>query len=55
MNMVWIAPMHAAIVTYLVYREIGRVAFVPVILIILQIPLQLALAKIFALTRYMKS
>ena len=50
--MIWIAPLHAAIVTYLLYREIGWVAFIPISIILLQIPLQLVLAKIFALTRY---
>ena len=47
MNATWIAPVHAAIVTYLIYREIGWVAFVPIAIIYL---LQLVLAKIFALT-----
>ncbi len=50
-NMIWIAFIHSGIVTYLVYREIGWVAFVPVLITFLQIPLQLVLAKMFALTR----
>ena len=52
MNIIWIAPVHAALVVYLVYREIGWAAFIPIVIVFTQIPLQLVLAKIFALTRY---
>ena len=51
MNIIWIAPIHAAIAVYLMYREIRWAAFIPIIIIGLQIPLQLMLAKVFALTR----
>ena len=51
MSMIWIAPIHSCLTAYLVYREIGWVAFIPIVIVLLQILLQLVLAKIFALTR----
>lgn len=39
--------MHMIVFTYLCYQEVGWVAFVVLFFFILQIPTQLALAKIF--------
>lgn len=51
-HIMWIAPLHLAVVTYLVYLEVDWCAFLMTACICLQIPLQLFLAKYFAKLRY---
>ena len=47
-NFLWIAPLHVALTTYLLYLEVQWSAFIATTLIVLQVPLQLFLVKIFA-------
>ena len=50
-HILWIAPIHVAVVTYLVYLEVGWCAFLMTAFICLQIPLQIFLARHFAKLR----
>ena len=49
---IWIAPFHLIVSTYLIYLEIGPIAFVFVILIFMAVSLQFFLAKSYAKLRY---
>ena len=51
----WVGPLHAAVVTYLLYLEVQWSAFIATILILLQIPLQLIIAYIASNSRLVKS
>ena len=46
-----ISPLHAIVATYLIYVEVGWIAFLTTGFIIFQIPLQIVLAKTFAYFR----
>ena len=46
-----ISPLHVIVVTYLIYVEVGWTAFLTTGFIVLQVPLQIVLAKIFAYFR----
>lgn len=46
-----ISPLHVIVVTYLMYVEVGWTAFLTTGFIVLQVPLQIVLAKIFAYFR----
>ena len=50
-HFLWISPFHLAIFTYLVYREVGWPAFLAMAFIILQVPLQILLARLFGKLR----
>ena len=47
-HFLWIAPLHVALVTYLLYLEVQWSAFIATALIVLQVPLQLVLVRLFA-------
>lgn len=47
----WISPIHLIAFTFLVYREIGWSAFLASGFIVLQVPLQIFLARLFAKLR----
>ena len=50
-HFLWISPLHLAVFTYLVYREVGWPAFIAMGFIVLQIPLQIGLARLFGKLR----
>ena len=54
MPYLWISPIHLAVFTYLVYVEVGWPAFLATTFIILLIPLQIILAKLFAKLRWLE-
>ncbi len=50
-HFLWISPIHLAVFTYLVYNEVGWSAFLATGFIVLQVPLQILLARVFAKLR----
>ena len=48
----WVGPIHLTLVTYFIYMEIGPTSIVAMFLVILQVPLQVFLAKSFIKLRY---
>jgi ATP-binding cassette subfamily C (CFTR/MRP) protein 4 len=50
-HFLWISPLHLAVFTFLVYREVGWPAFLALAFVILQIPLQVFLARLFGRLR----
>jgi len=48
----WITPLNLAVFTYLVYMEVGWSAFLATGFILLQIPLLICLARLFAHLRF---
>ena len=44
----WIGPVHLAVFTYLLYAEVGWIAFLATAFVLLQIPLQICFARLFA-------
>ena len=50
-HFLWISPLHLAVFTYLVYQEVGWPAFIAMAFVILQVPLQIFLARIFGKLR----
>ena len=53
MHIVWIAPIHLIVVTYLIYAEVGWSAFLVTGFVLLQVPLQIIMGKVFSRYRYM--
>jgi ATP-binding cassette subfamily C (CFTR/MRP) protein 4 len=51
LHFLWISPLHLAAFTFLVYREVGWPAFLALAFVILQIPLQVFLARLFGRLR----
>jgi ATP-binding cassette subfamily C (CFTR/MRP) protein 4 len=51
LHFLWISPLHLAVFTYLVYREVGWPAFLAMAFVILQVPLQIFLARLFGRLR----
>ena len=49
---IWIAPIVMAVVTYLVYIELGWSAFLVIGYFLINLPLQIFLGKSFAYLRY---
>jgi ATP-binding cassette subfamily C (CFTR/MRP) protein 4 len=52
LHFLWISPLHLAVFTYLVYREVGWPAFLAMAFVILQVPLQIFLARLFGRLRF---
>jgi ATP-binding cassette subfamily C (CFTR/MRP) protein 4 len=50
-HFLWINPLHIAVVTYLLYQEVQWCAFIATILIVIQIPIQFVLARVFVRLR----
>ena len=48
----WIGPLHLAVVTYLVYLEVGWFAFLMTAFTCIQIPLQVIIGIYYAKLRY---
>ena len=48
----WIAPLHVAVITLLVYSEVGLPALLILGFVLLQIPFQLFMSRVFAVLRY---
>ncbi|XP_064396708.1 ATP-binding cassette sub-family C member 4-like [Halichondria panicea] len=51
-HIVWIAPIHLIVVTYLVYAEVGWSAFLVTGFVLLQVPLQILISKVFSRYRF---
>lgn len=51
LHFLWISPLHLAVFTYLVYQEVGWPAFLATAFVILQVPLQICLARLFGKLR----
>ena len=48
LHYLWLGPLYVAVYTYLVYQEVGPSAFLATGFVVIQIPLQMFLAKLFA-------
>ena len=46
-HVLWICPLHLAVVMYLIYREVGWPAFLAMVLIIVQVPFQILSGHLF--------
>ena len=54
LHFLWISPIHLAVFTYLVYVQVGWPAFLATAFVILQIPHQMFLAKLFTKLRWVE-
>ena len=43
----WIAPVQVAVITYLIYVEVGWSAFMIIAFLAVQVPLQILLARLY--------
>ncbi len=50
-HLLWLGPLHLVLITCLVYNEIGSSALVATGYVLLQIPVQIIAAKVFAKLR----
>ena len=48
LHYIWIVPIHLVVFTYLLYAEVGWIAFLATAFVLLQIPLQICFARLFA-------
>ena len=48
----WVSPLHLIVFTYLVYQEVAWSAFLATGFVILQLPLQMLMAKAFSFFRF---
>ena len=51
-HFVWLAPLQLIAITVILYREIGWIALIATFLVVIQVPLQVSLAKLFSIFRY---
>lgn len=52
LHYLWLGPLYVIVYTYLVYQEVGPAAFLATAFVVIQIPLQMVLAKLFAFFKY---
>ena len=50
-HVIWLAPIHLGVVTYLVYLELGWISLLIVAFVFLNIPLQLCLGMVYIRSR----